>query len=215
MKLPLAVPVEFSYRSIGAHSAFTFGLAIVCGIGFSLAPALQSTKADVAPTLKEGAGVELRSYRRFGMRNLLVVGQVAGSLMLLLITGFVDPRIREVRRDANEVRRAHDVPDCRSTRCATAIRQRRRKRCLRSFLERLKSVGAVRSVALAEQPPFSIPGGTASLSGSFDANSQTLKSVAREKVGAGYFAASGRAGAGRARVRGSRSAAGSDLWRAP
>ena len=29
----------------------------------------QATKADVAPTLKEGAAIQLRGYRRFGMRN--------------------------------------------------------------------------------------------------------------------------------------------------
>src|SRR5258708_23272278 len=89
MKLPLSAPVEFDYLLDWHALVFTFALAIVCGIGFSLAPALQATKADVAPTLKEGAVTQLRGYRRFGMRNLLVVGQVAGSLMLLLITGFL------------------------------------------------------------------------------------------------------------------------------
>jgi predicted permease len=188
MKLPLAVPVEFSYALDWGALAFTFGLAIVCGIGFSLAPALQATKADVAPTLKEGAGVELRSYRRFGMRNLLVVGQVAGSLMLLLITGFVvlgfgKTSGMQTKFDARTMylMSIDPVRDGYSAEKAQALFEK--------LPERLKSVGAVRSVALAEQPPFSIPGGTASLSGSFDAKSQTLKSVAREKVGAGYFAA--------------------------
>src|SRR5579864_5286753 len=59
LKLPLAVPVEFDYRLNWAAPLFTFALAIVCGIGFSLAPALQATKADVAPTLKEGAAVQI------------------------------------------------------------------------------------------------------------------------------------------------------------
>jgi predicted permease len=190
MKLPLAVPVEFSYSLDWGALAFTFGLAIVCGIGFSLAPALQSTKADIAPTLKEGAGVELRNYRRFGMRNLLVVGQVAGSLMLLLITGFVvlgfsktsgmqtrfDPRTMYLLS-------IDPVRDGYSAEKAQALFEK--------LPERLRSVGAVRSVALAEQPPFSIPGGTAALSGSMDnsGKTQTVKSVAKESVGAGYFAA--------------------------
>ncbi len=190
MKLPLAVPVEFNYDLDWGATAFTFGLAIVCGIGFSLAPALQSTKADIAPTLKEGAGVELRSYRRFGMRNLLVVGQVAGSLMLLLITGFVvlgfskssgmqtrfDPRTMYLL-SIDPVRDGYSAD--------------RAQALFEKLPERLRSVGAVRSVALAEQPPFSIPGGTAALGGSFDNSGkrQTVKSVAREAVGAGYFAA--------------------------
>ena len=89
IQLPSAVPQEIDSVLDWHAFLFTFLLAILAGIGFSLAPALQATKADVAPTLKEGAGVQLRAYRRFGMRNLLVVAQVAGSLMLLLIMGFL------------------------------------------------------------------------------------------------------------------------------
>ena len=55
-----------------------FALAIVCGIGFSLAPALRATKADVTPALKEGSTLQLPGYRRFGLRNLLMVAQIAG-----------------------------------------------------------------------------------------------------------------------------------------
>ena len=72
------------------HAAvFAFAVAVVCGIGFSLAPALQATKTDVAPALKEGSALQLPGYRRFGLRNLAVVAQLTGSLMLLLITGFL------------------------------------------------------------------------------------------------------------------------------
>jgi predicted permease len=190
IKLPLAVPVEFDY-SLDWHAlVFTFGLAIVCGIGFSLAPALQSTKADVAPTLKEGTGVELRAYRRFGMRNLLVVGQVAGSLMLLLITGFVVLGVNkssgmQTRFDARTMylMSIDPVRDGYSAEKAQAMFER--------LPDRLKSVGAVRGVTLAEQPPFSIPGGAKSISGPAAAGpgdgKQTIQSVAREKIGSGYF----------------------------
>lgn len=192
MKLPLAVPVEFNYALDSNAFLFAFGLAIVCGIGFSLAPALQSTKSDIAPTLKEGAGVELRAYRRFGMRNLLVVGQVAGSLMLLLITGFL---VLGVNKSAGMQTRfdprtlylmsIDPVRDGYSAEKAQALFER--------LPERLRSVGAVRNVALAEQPPFSIPGGAKSISGPGAASpgesKQTIESVARERIGAGYFAA--------------------------
>ena len=127
---------------------FTFALAIVCGIGFSLAPALQATKADVAPTLKEGAAIQLRGYRRFGMRNLLVVGQVAGSLMLLLITGFLVMGFSKMSNvqtkfDANTMYllSIDPVRDGYSPEKAEALFEK--------LPERLKAVGAVRSVALA------------------------------------------------------------------
>jgi predicted permease len=190
MKLPVAVPVEFNYAMDWRALVFTFALAIVCGLGFSLAPALQSTKADVAPTLKEGAGVNLRSYRRFGMRNLLVVGQVAGSLMLLLITGFVVLGVsKSAGMQANFDARTmylisvDPVRDGYSAAKAQAFFEK--------LPERLKSVGAVRNFAFAEQPPFSIAGGASSLSAKLDAEDgrPTIQSVGREKIGAGYFAA--------------------------
>jgi ABC-type antimicrobial peptide transport system permease subunit len=56
--------------------------------------------------------------------------------------------------------------------------------------QRLKAIGSIRSDALAAQAPFSIPNATAQLSaarGSLD-SSPTLKVVARETIGAGYFA---------------------------
>ena len=86
---PMGVPIESDFSLDWRAGVFAFALAIVCGIGFSLAPALQATKADVTPALKEGSALQLPGYRRFGLRNLLMVAQVAGSLMLLLITGFL------------------------------------------------------------------------------------------------------------------------------
>jgi cell division protein FtsX len=86
---PTAVPEESNFMLDWHSAVFVFFLAIVCGIGFSLAPALRATKSDVAPALKEGPVLQLPGYLRFGLRNILMVAQVAGSLMLLLITGFL------------------------------------------------------------------------------------------------------------------------------
>jgi predicted permease len=188
LKLPLAVPVEFDYSLDWRAPVFTFALAIFCGIGFSLAPALQATRADVAPTLKEGAAMQLRGYRRFGMRNLLVVGQVAGSLMLLLITGFLVMGFSktssfQAKFDANTMYllSIDPVRDGYSPEKAQALFEK--------LPERLKAVGAVRSISLAAQAPFSLAGGTAQLIAEDSGDSpQTLKSLAKDTVGAGYFA---------------------------
>jgi predicted permease len=190
MKLPMSVPMQLDYSLDWSAVLFSFALAIVCGVGFSLAPALQATKQDIAPTLKEGAGVQLRSYRLFGVRNLLVLGQIAGSLMLLLITGFLvlgfsRTGSAQTAFDANKmyVLSIDPVRDGYSAEKAQAL--------FEELPERLRRLGAVRYVALAEQPPFSILGGSGSLTTKLDvgAAAVTLKSVARDKVGAGYFAA--------------------------
>jgi macrolide transport system ATP-binding/permease protein len=89
LPLPSQIPLEFNCQ-IDLHViAITLATALAAGIGFGLAPALSSTRADIGVTLKEGAQAPLRAYRRFGLRNLFVVGQMAASLMLLLVTWIV------------------------------------------------------------------------------------------------------------------------------
>ena len=190
LRLPIAVPVNLNYGLDWNAAWFTLLLSIVCGLGFSLAPALQATRADVAPTLKEGAVAQLRGYKRFGMRNLLVLGQVAGSLMLLLLMGFFVIGFQklgapQVRFDANTMylMSIDPVRDGYSAEKAQAL--------FEALPERLKTVGAVRAVALAEQAPFSIVGGSSALSsfGGSAEEAHVLKSVAQDTIGAGYFAA--------------------------
>jgi len=84
------VPIESDFSLDWRASHFRVPASRSCAVSdSSLAPALQATKADLTPALKEGSALQLPGYRRFGLRNLLMVAQVAGSLMLLLITGFL------------------------------------------------------------------------------------------------------------------------------
>ncbi len=63
---------------------FTFLLALLTGIGFGLVPALQSTKPDIAPTLKEQAGNVMGGGAQVTFRKVLVSAQVMLSLLLLV-----------------------------------------------------------------------------------------------------------------------------------
>ena len=68
--------------------AFTFGVSILTGIVFGLAPALRAARADLNTGLKAG-GRSTRGEGGFGssrrrLRSLLVVSEVAFSLMLLI-----------------------------------------------------------------------------------------------------------------------------------
>jgi predicted permease len=88
--MPVPTPTaEFHFQPDFRVIAITFSIALAAGIGFGLAPALSSVRTDIGRTLKEGAQVPLRGYRRFGLRNLFVAGQMAVSLMLLLVTWYI------------------------------------------------------------------------------------------------------------------------------
>jgi putative ABC transport system permease protein len=86
---PYPMPMRFHLDPDLRVLLFTLALTAFTGLAFGLAPALQATRADLTTALKEGGNVQLRRFRRLSLRNLLVVSQVAGSLALLLITGFL------------------------------------------------------------------------------------------------------------------------------
>ncbi len=65
---------------------FTMGIALLTSVLFGLAPALQSTKPDVAPTLKGEANAVV-SGGSAALRKALVVAQVTLSLLLLIGAG--------------------------------------------------------------------------------------------------------------------------------
>jgi predicted permease len=187
---PMAVPIESDFGLDWRAGVFSFGLAIVCGVGFSLAPALQATKADLTPALKEGSMLRLPGYRRLGLRNLLMVAQVAASLMLLLITGFLVMGISGASRVQTKfdpktmvlfsIDPARDgyAPDKTQT-------------LFEKLPERLKTSGPVRGIALAAQAPFSVEDDEAThqLAAEDSAGSSKVQqSAIEETVGAGYFA---------------------------
>jgi predicted permease len=77
----------------GAVLAFTFAVSIVTGIVFGVAPALRVVKIDLNTSLKSGGrssqGESGFNTARRRLRNLLVVAEVAISLMLLIGAGLL------------------------------------------------------------------------------------------------------------------------------
>jgi macrolide transport system ATP-binding/permease protein len=89
--LPLPFPVDDTLSVDTRVLAFTGILAVATGVLFGLAPAIQASKADVVPVLKNelvpsATGARgIRSY--FSLRQILVVAQVAASLVALIAAG--------------------------------------------------------------------------------------------------------------------------------
>ncbi len=89
MGLPFALDLSPDWRVLG----FTLLLSLLTGIAFGLAPALQATKPDLAQALKDETAAS--GYRRGRLRSVLIVAQVALSVLLLLGAGLL---IRSLRR---------------------------------------------------------------------------------------------------------------------
>ncbi|MFY9555228.1 MAG: ABC transporter permease [Blastocatellia bacterium] len=73
----------------GRVLAFTFLVAILTGLIFGLAPALQAANPDLNETLKEGARGSTGGINRQRVRSLLVVSEVALTVLLLICAGLM------------------------------------------------------------------------------------------------------------------------------
>jgi len=67
--------------------AYAFAISLACGLLFALLPALQATRPDLAPTLKDQALNVTSSRRPARLRQVLVSAQIALSLLLVVGAG--------------------------------------------------------------------------------------------------------------------------------
>ncbi|MDQ3253728.1 MAG: ABC transporter permease [Acidobacteriota bacterium] len=76
--------------------AFTLFVALLSGIVFGLVPALQSSRTDLIPALKDERVAIGRGESRFGLRNLLVIAQISLALMVLIGAGLFLKSLRNL-----------------------------------------------------------------------------------------------------------------------
>ena len=92
----------------GTVLAFTFGLSLATGILFGLAPAWRAIKVDPNTSLegrwtRRSEAMADYAGQRHRLRGLLVVSELALSLMLLIGAGTADPQLRTLARGAARV----------------------------------------------------------------------------------------------------------------
>ncbi|HLM97800.1 MAG TPA: ABC transporter permease [Bryobacteraceae bacterium] len=191
LKEPLPIPVSLDLTLDWRALVFTITVTGLAGIAFGLAPALQATRTDLTPALKEGGRVQLRRYRKLSLRNGLVVCQMAASLTLLLLTGYLGLGIQSTLgvqegfnprnlylisldpvRDGYSADRAADF--------------------LRKVLDRVKGLPGVVSACLTDTVPVAIDGNSGVrfwIPGSDAAHE--VQDARRHMVGRGYFETAG------------------------
>jgi predicted permease len=88
-----ASPLELSLRPDARVLTFTLGMTTLAGIGLGIVPALRGTGVDVLPALKknEGTGSAISGVfkGRFRLGDSLVVGQVALSVLVLVVASLL------------------------------------------------------------------------------------------------------------------------------
>ena len=88
------IPLTFDGRLDGRVLGFTLGLSLLTGIVFGLVPALQASKSDFVTALKEETPL---GGRKLSLRHVLVVVQVALSLLVLIGAGLCVKSLRKLQ----------------------------------------------------------------------------------------------------------------------
>ena len=83
---------QLDWRVLG----FTFGVCVLTGLLFGLAPAVRSSRVDLTPTLKE-AGRTSAAVGRSWLSKTLVVVQVSVSVLLLIGAGLLIRSLRNLQ----------------------------------------------------------------------------------------------------------------------
>jgi putative ABC transport system permease protein len=87
--LPGDVPLTNEIHLDGRALLFTVGLSLLTGLVFGLLPAWQVARVDPQTVLKEGAGRTTSGAGHSRLRDTLVVGEIALSLVLLTGAGLL------------------------------------------------------------------------------------------------------------------------------
>ncbi len=106
IELPTDLPVMLSFRMDRRALGFSLIVAAVSAVLFGLMPALQSTRADLTAIIKASDAVAPGKRRRWG-RAILVGGQVAVSVVVLVVAMFIYRGFRQNLADGPGYRTDH------------------------------------------------------------------------------------------------------------
>ena len=84
-RVPAPVPLDLAVRADWHVLLFSFVLSVLCGFSLGVGPAWAASRPQLVNALK-GEDALARPGRRWTLRDLLVVGQMAMSVVLLSVT---------------------------------------------------------------------------------------------------------------------------------
>lgn len=161
--------------------AYMFLISLITGVVFGLAPAIESTKPNLTDALKATRNRPRAS--RPTLRNLLVIGQVAVSLVLLIGAGLL---VRGLQR-AHSTDLGFDQKNlviANMDLTSQGYDEGRAAAFHAQLSEKLKALPGIRSVSVAQTVPFA---GGRDETIDIDGGAGTAMSVSANEVSAEYF----------------------------
>jgi predicted permease len=147
---PGDTPLTLSYAPDWRIFGFTIGVSVLAGITFGLVPAFQSTRPDVAETLKDQAGAVVGGSSSL-TRKMLVVSQIALSLLLLIGAGLFIRSLQNLK-DIDPGFRTTNLLTFKVDPSLNGYPPQRAKLFYQRLKERLDSLPGLEGAALAVMP---------------------------------------------------------------
>ena len=150
--VPLPVNVEFhtDWRVLG----FTLLVSVLAGIIFGLVPALQASKQDLGPALKDQSQQLGDRRRMFSLRNALVIGQVALSIVVLIGAGLFLRSLNHARNIDPGFDAEHILTLSFNT-AAQKYEATKAEQFYQQLINRVQALPGIQSVSLAQSAPLS------------------------------------------------------------
>jgi predicted permease len=148
-KTQLLMETNLDGRVLG----FALLISAVTGVLFGLVPALRAARSDLTFALKAESSTTGAGFRGFGIRNGLVIAQVAFSLMLLICAGLLVRTLRNAQAEDVTLDPGNVLLlnlDFAAQKYDVALG----KQLYRQLLERIESLPGVRSAALVLVVPL-------------------------------------------------------------
>jgi predicted permease len=151
IQLPTDLPVALTFQLDQRALLFSLLVSSVSAVLFGLVPAIQTSRTDLAVVLKTGESM-VGQRRRWG-RSLLVGGQVATSVVLLVMATFMYRGFRE-QMDSGPGYRTDHLLLMSLDPSLTRYPEEKTHRFFLQLAERARSLPGVRSVALTSGVPM-------------------------------------------------------------
>jgi predicted permease len=146
-------PLRIDFRMDARVLGFTALMAIVTTLIFAAAPALRATRPELTGALK-GEGITLGlKERRFSLRNVLVVAQVALSLVLLITAGLFLRTVQKAQAADLGIRKTDAVVATLNL-AVQGYDEARGRALFRDLLARVRALPGVEHAALAFPVPL-------------------------------------------------------------
>jgi predicted permease len=149
--VPLVIDLSLDYRVFG----FSIIVTLLTTVAFGLAPALQATKADANQGLKEADQAQTVGKRRARLRNWLMIGQVAVSLVLLMCASIFLSSVFKLR-SIDLGFRPNNLALLSVNPAMQGYSPQRSREFILQANQRLKAVPGVQAVAAASRVPMGL-----------------------------------------------------------